>query len=148
MATTPAARIGRLDRPALTGVLVRELINYSSYWKASTFSSTVEPTIYLLAFGFGFRLHEPQLDRPPAGGRARGLGPPPLADRDLRDGAQADRLIRFSSAGDGRDDSGSAHTSKRRDRPRLRDEERAVASERQPGGEDADTGRADPVSLT
>jgi lipooligosaccharide transport system permease protein len=46
--------IGRLERPALTGVLVREIINYSSYWRSSTFSSTVEPTIYLLAFGFGF----------------------------------------------------------------------------------------------
>jgi lipooligosaccharide transport system permease protein len=47
-------RIGRLERRALTGVLVREVVNYSSYWKSSTFSSTVEPTIYLLAFGFGF----------------------------------------------------------------------------------------------
>jgi lipooligosaccharide transport system permease protein len=57
MATTTAprgARLGRLERPALTGVLVREVVNYSSYWKSSTFSSTVEPTIYLLAFGFGF----------------------------------------------------------------------------------------------
>jgi lipooligosaccharide transport system permease protein len=49
-----ARRLGRLERPALTGVLVRELINYSSYWRSSMFSSTVEPTIYLLAFGFGF----------------------------------------------------------------------------------------------
>ena len=48
------ARLGRLERPALTGVLVREVINYSSYWRSATFSSTVEPTIYLLAFGFGF----------------------------------------------------------------------------------------------
>jgi lipooligosaccharide transport system permease protein len=48
------ARLGRLERTALTGVLVREVVNYSSYWKSSTFSSTVEPTIYLLAFGFGF----------------------------------------------------------------------------------------------
>lgn len=48
------ARLGRLERPALTGVLVREMINFSSYWRSSTFSSTVEPTIYLLAFGFGF----------------------------------------------------------------------------------------------
>jgi lipooligosaccharide transport system permease protein len=32
----------------------REIINFGSYWKATTFSSTVEPTIYLLAFGFGF----------------------------------------------------------------------------------------------
>ena len=47
-------KLGRLERPALAGVLVREVINYSSYWKSSTFSSTVEPTIYLLAFGFGF----------------------------------------------------------------------------------------------
>jgi lipooligosaccharide transport system permease protein len=47
-------RLGRLERPALTGVLVREIVNYSSYWRSATFSSTVEPTIYLLAFGFGF----------------------------------------------------------------------------------------------
>jgi len=44
----------RLDRAALTGVLVREVVNFGSYWRASTFSSTVEPTIYLIAFGFGF----------------------------------------------------------------------------------------------
>jgi len=50
----PAARLGRLERSALTGVLVREVVNFSSYWKSSTFSSTVEPTIYLLAFGLGF----------------------------------------------------------------------------------------------
>ena len=54
VATPRAARIGRLERSALTGVLVREIVNYSSYWRSSTFSSTVEPTIYLLAFGFGF----------------------------------------------------------------------------------------------
>jgi lipooligosaccharide transport system permease protein len=46
--------LGRLERPALVGVLVREVINFSSFWKSTTFSSTVEPTIYLLAFGFGF----------------------------------------------------------------------------------------------
>jgi lipooligosaccharide transport system permease protein len=49
-----AVRIGRLERSALTGVLVREVVNFSSYWRSATFSSTVEPTIYLLAFGFGF----------------------------------------------------------------------------------------------
>src|SRR4029079_16773149 len=48
------AKIGRLERTAITGVLVREIVNFSSYWRAATFSSTVEPTIYLLAFGFGF----------------------------------------------------------------------------------------------
>ena len=49
-----AGEPGRLERSALTGVLAREMINFSSYWRATTFSSTVEPTIYLLAFGFGF----------------------------------------------------------------------------------------------
>ena len=44
-ATTTAAaprtrRLGRLERPALTGVLVREIVNYSSYWRSATFSST------------------------------------------------------------------------------------------------------------
>jgi lipooligosaccharide transport system permease protein len=57
MAVTTAPRpqrLGRLERPALLGVLVREVVNFSSFWRSSTFSSTVEPTIYLLAFGFGF----------------------------------------------------------------------------------------------
>jgi len=48
------ARVGRLDRPAIAGVLVREITNFGSFWRATTFSSTVEPTLYLLAFGFGF----------------------------------------------------------------------------------------------
>ena len=48
-----SARIGRLERPAIMGVLVREIINFSSFWRSSTFSATVEPTVYLLAFGFG-----------------------------------------------------------------------------------------------
>ncbi len=47
-------RLHRFERSALTGVLVREVVNFSSYWRSATFSSTVEPTIYLLAFGFGF----------------------------------------------------------------------------------------------
>jgi lipooligosaccharide transport system permease protein len=50
----PRHRIGRLERPALAGVLVREVINFSSYWRSTTFSATVEPTVYLIAFGFGF----------------------------------------------------------------------------------------------
>jgi lipooligosaccharide transport system permease protein len=54
--TAPArrARLGRLERPALAGVLVREIINFSAFWRSSTFSSIVQPLIYLLAFGFGF----------------------------------------------------------------------------------------------
>ena len=47
-------KLGRLEPPAMTGVLVREIVNFSSYWRSATFSATVEPTIYLLAFGFGF----------------------------------------------------------------------------------------------
>ena len=50
----PQRRLGRLERAALRGVMVREVVNYSSFWRSTTFSSTVEPTIYLLAFGFGF----------------------------------------------------------------------------------------------
>jgi lipooligosaccharide transport system permease protein len=46
-------RLHRLERPALAGVLIREMINFRSYWRSATFSATVEPTIYLLAFGFG-----------------------------------------------------------------------------------------------
>jgi lipooligosaccharide transport system permease protein len=56
MSAVPARRrrLHRLEWSALSGVLVREVINFSSYWRSVTFSSTVEPTIYLLAFGFGF----------------------------------------------------------------------------------------------
>jgi lipooligosaccharide transport system permease protein len=53
-ATAPRRRLHRLERPALVGVMVREVVNYSSFWRSSTFSSVVDPTIYLLAFGFGF----------------------------------------------------------------------------------------------
>ena len=52
--TAPRRRLHRLERSALGGVLFREVINFSSYWRSTTFSSTVEPTIFLLAFGFGF----------------------------------------------------------------------------------------------
>ena len=55
MATDVAQRrLGRLEGAALRGVMVREIVNFSSFWRSSTFSSTVDPTIYLLAFGFGF----------------------------------------------------------------------------------------------
>ncbi len=47
-------RTKRLEWAALSGVLVRESINFRSYWRSATFSATVEPTVYLLAFGFGF----------------------------------------------------------------------------------------------
>lgn len=47
-------RLGRLEPAAFQGVLVREIVNFSSFWRSSTFSSTIDPTIYMLAFGFGF----------------------------------------------------------------------------------------------
>jgi lipooligosaccharide transport system permease protein len=52
-AAPPSRRLHRFEGSAIGGVLVREMINFSSYWRSTTFSSTVEPTIYLLAFGFG-----------------------------------------------------------------------------------------------
>jgi lipooligosaccharide transport system permease protein len=48
------AALGRLEHPAIRGVLVREVTNFGSFWRSTTFASTVDPTIYLLAFGFGF----------------------------------------------------------------------------------------------
>jgi lipooligosaccharide transport system permease protein len=58
MATTAATpsrrRLGRLERAAMQGVIVREVVNFSSFWRSSTFSSTIDPTVYLLAFGLGF----------------------------------------------------------------------------------------------
>lgn len=53
-ALTARRRLGRLEGAALRGVMVREIVNFSSFWRSSTFSSTANPTIYLLAFGFGF----------------------------------------------------------------------------------------------
>jgi lipooligosaccharide transport system permease protein len=47
-------RLRRLEGAALRGVMVREIVNFSSFWRSSTFSSTIDPTIYLVAFGFGF----------------------------------------------------------------------------------------------
>jgi len=47
-------RIGRLEPAALTGVMSRDVAIFGRYWKATTFSSVVQPTIYLLAFGIGF----------------------------------------------------------------------------------------------
>ena len=48
-----AAGIRRLDPAAVTGVMSREVANFRTFWKATTFSSLLEPTIYLLAFGLG-----------------------------------------------------------------------------------------------
>ena len=44
----------RLETNALMGVLIREIMNFKTFWRASTFSAIVQPIVYLLAFGFGF----------------------------------------------------------------------------------------------
>jgi lipooligosaccharide transport system permease protein len=43
----------RLEPAAITGVMSRELANFRTYWKSTTFSSVLEPVVYLLAFGLG-----------------------------------------------------------------------------------------------
>jgi lipooligosaccharide transport system permease protein len=51
----PPRRVGRLEPAALAGVMSRDVAIFGRYWKATTFSSIVQPTIYLLAFGLGLR---------------------------------------------------------------------------------------------
>ncbi len=46
-------RMGRLEWAAIAGVMSREVANFRTFWKATTFSSVLEPVIYLLAFGLG-----------------------------------------------------------------------------------------------
>ena len=43
----------RLEPAAIGGVMSREVANFRTFWKATTFSSVLEPVIYLLAFGLG-----------------------------------------------------------------------------------------------
>ena len=43
----------RLEPAAITGVMSREFANFRTFWKATTFSSVLEPIIYLVAFGIG-----------------------------------------------------------------------------------------------
>jgi lipooligosaccharide transport system permease protein len=52
----PARRrpLHRLEPKAVFGVMSRDATVFTRNWKTTTFSSVVEPTIYLLAFGFGF----------------------------------------------------------------------------------------------
>ena len=43
----------RLEPAAIKGVMSRELANFRTYWRGTTFSSVLEPLVYLLAFGLG-----------------------------------------------------------------------------------------------
>jgi len=49
-----AQRLRRLEPAAIGGVMSREVANFRTFWRATTFSSVLEPTVYLLAFGLGF----------------------------------------------------------------------------------------------
>ena len=62
--TTAVAAAGRDGPPAppaaparagarSAGVMSRDVTNFKSFWKTTTFSSILDPTIYLLAFGLG-----------------------------------------------------------------------------------------------
>jgi lipooligosaccharide transport system permease protein len=53
-AASAARSVRRLEPAALAGVMSRDVMLFGRYWKATTFSSVVQPTIYLLAFGLGF----------------------------------------------------------------------------------------------
>ena len=50
-----ARAVRRLEPSALAGVMSRDVVMFGRYWKATTFSSVVQPVIYLLAFGLGLR---------------------------------------------------------------------------------------------
>jgi lipooligosaccharide transport system permease protein len=56
-ATAPSAaaptRLRRLEPAAIAGVMSREVANFRTYWRGTTFSSVLEPIVYLLAFGLG-----------------------------------------------------------------------------------------------
>ena len=45
--------MGRLEPAAIAGVMSREVANFRTFWKSTTFSSVLEPVVYLLAFGLG-----------------------------------------------------------------------------------------------
>jgi len=51
--SAPPARMHRLEPAAIAGVMSREIANFRTFWKATAFSSTLEPVVYLLAFGLG-----------------------------------------------------------------------------------------------
>ena len=52
-AVAGARRVGRLEPAALVGVMSRDVAIFGRNWRSTTFSSIVQPTVYLLAFGLG-----------------------------------------------------------------------------------------------
>lgn len=47
-------RVRRLDPVAVAAVMSREITVFMRSWRSTTFSAIIEPTIFLLGFGFGF----------------------------------------------------------------------------------------------
>lgn len=58
----PAPSLRGFELAAFTGVWIREWVLFRRLWRSTTFSSVVEPTIYLLAFGFGLGGLIPEID--------------------------------------------------------------------------------------
>lgn len=48
-----AFHVRRLDPTAIAAVMSREIANFRTYWRGTTFASLLEPIVYLLAFGVG-----------------------------------------------------------------------------------------------
>jgi len=53
-AATTDRPLRSIELAAIGGVWARQLTLFRRYWLSTTFSSVLEPTIYLLAFGIGF----------------------------------------------------------------------------------------------
>jgi len=53
MSAQAGTRLRRLEPAAISGVMSREAANFRTYWKGTTFSSILEPIVYLIAFGLG-----------------------------------------------------------------------------------------------
>jgi lipooligosaccharide transport system permease protein len=51
--TDGRTHLRRLEPAAIGGVMSREVANFRTYWRGTTFSSVLEPIVYLLAFGLG-----------------------------------------------------------------------------------------------
>jgi len=51
--TEVTTRLRRLEPAAIGGVMSREAANFRTYWRGTTFSSLLEPIVYLVAFGLG-----------------------------------------------------------------------------------------------
>jgi len=43
----------RIEPAAVVGVMSREVANFRTFWRSTTFSSVIEPITYLVAFGLG-----------------------------------------------------------------------------------------------